>query len=210
MSDSAVAGGDQLVQVWPGNIRMRESDETPFLVLEETGGDRKLPIAIGPAEAKSIAFAMQQVGVKRPMTHDALKQAIDALGGTVVRIVVAFQPDVNTFTADVVVNMPDGSDRHLDWRVSDAIALAVRCDSPPSVLVPEALLAEPPPSLTVPHWPDRVRVRCSCGAWISAGQQLPEADPAADHLEVDLDCPSCGERRHFRIERPPTPGPAGH
>lgn len=72
MSDSAVAGGGQLVQVWPGNIRMRESDETPFLVLEESGGDRKLPIAIGPAEATSIAFAMQQVGVKRPMTHDAL------------------------------------------------------------------------------------------------------------------------------------------
>ncbi|HSH59581.1 MAG TPA: bifunctional nuclease domain-containing protein, partial [Acidimicrobiales bacterium] len=185
-------------------IKMRGADTLPLRLRHRLGtspGETRGQRTAGPCGDPEMALKVSKSG---------LKQAIDALGGTVVRIVVAFQPDVNTFTADVVVNMPDGSDRHLDWRVSDAIALAVRCDSPPSVLVPEALLAEPPPSLTVPHWPDRVRVRCSCGAWISAGQQLPEADPAADHLEADLDCPSCGERRHFRIERPPTPGPAGH
>ena len=127
MNDSLGDPADQLVPVWPGNVRTSKPDDTPFLVLEEVDGDRMLPIAIGAVEATAIAFAMQHVTVKRPMTHDALKQAIDALGGTVDCIVVGFQPDANTFTADVVVDMPDGSDRHLDWRVSDAVAVAVRC-----------------------------------------------------------------------------------
>ncbi|MGH9226915.1 MAG: bifunctional nuclease family protein [Acidimicrobiales bacterium] len=203
MDDRAVDDADQLVQVRPRGVAAGGPDEAPFLVLEETGGDRRLPIAIGNVEANAIAFAMQHIGMKRPMTHDALKQAIDALGGTVVRIVIGFEPDSNTFTADVVVGMPDGSDRHLDWRVSDAVALAVRYETAPLILVPEAVLSAPPPGLMGPAWPQRVRVQCPCGAWISAGEQLVQADPTADYLEADLDCRSCGERRHVRIKRPP-------
>lgn len=116
-----------------------------FLEMKEVGGDRRLPVFIGPQEASAIAFTMQGRSSPRPMTHDALKQVVDAVGGQVVRIVVGHRPETSTYTADVTIAVDGGEERRFDWRVSDAVALAVRCAPPPVILVPAALL-DPPPS----------------------------------------------------------------
>ena len=199
-----------LVEVRAAGIRTDAASDAPFLVLEDKGEDRRLLIGIGAAEATAIAFALQDVTVKRPMTHDALKQTVDALGARVVRVVVGFQPETNTFTADVVLAMAGGEERHLDWRVSDSVALVVRCDPPPPILVPEPRLAEPPGSLAFgsPPWTGGVRVRCACGAWIPVSEEVVTAAAAsnAEHIETDVECPSCGRQRHVRIERPPSSG----
>ena len=81
---------------------------------------------------------------ERLETHDALTQVVDALGGQVVRIVVGHRAETSTYTADVTVALAGGGERRFDWRVSDAVALAVRCDPPPVILVPAALLDPPP------------------------------------------------------------------
>ena len=141
MEQSAQPAEDDLVEVRVSGVRAAATD-TPFLVLEDGRLGRELPIAIEPAEGNAIAFALQAVAMRRPMTHDALKQAVDALGGRLVRVVVGFQPDEHTFTADVVLLTDDGRERHLDWRVSDSVALAVRCDPVPPILVAEALFAD--------------------------------------------------------------------
>ena len=78
------------------------------------------------------------------MTHDALKEVVDALGGQVVRIVRGHRPETSTYTADVTIALAGGEDRRFDWRVSDAVALAVRCDPPPVILGPASLLHPPP------------------------------------------------------------------
>lgn len=116
-----------------------------FLDLRERGGDRRLPVFIGPPEAGTIAFALQGRVARRPMTHDALKQTLDALGGRLGRIVISHSPETSTFSADVVVEVA-GAEVHLDWRVSDAVALAVRCDPRPPILAPVSLLGPPPAS----------------------------------------------------------------
>ncbi len=210
MGDEGSPQAHDLVEVRAAGIRTDRASETPFLVLEDTKADRELLIAIGPSEATAIAFAQQQVAVKRPMTHDALKQTVDALGAQLVRVVVDHQPETSTFTADVVLAVNNGDELHLDWRVSDSVALAVRCNPAPPILVPERLLAEPPGSVAAgsPPWLGGVRVRCVCSAWIPVPENvLAEATASeAELIEADVECPSCRQQRHVRIERPPGPG----
>jgi len=185
---------DRLVEVTVVGVPTNARGE-PNLVL--TDGTRRLPIFIGPDEARAIAYALQQVEPPRPLTHDALKQTVDALHARLVRIVVAFEPNGRTFDADVVLAMADGSEQHLDWRVSDSVALAVRYDPRPPIFVAESLLAKPP------H-PVGAQVRCACGEWI-----LLDEDVLSDRVgpfSVDVECLSCGLKRQVQIvsPRPPT------
>lgn len=164
-------------------------DPAPFVLLRERGGDRRVAVFIGRPEAMAMAFALQGQPTRRPMTHDALKQAVDALGGRVDHIVVGHEPGSSTYTADVAIVLPDGTERHLDWRPSDSIALALRCEPRPAVRVPVDLIGPLPvgrPSASA--FPCR-----SCGAAIP----FVEADltPLADAPGLALlaaDCPSCG------------------
>ena len=50
------------------------------LVLKETDGARRMPIIIGVPEAQAIANELEGVHAQRPMTHDLLKNVIEALG----------------------------------------------------------------------------------------------------------------------------------
>jgi uncharacterized protein len=202
MPETQKSEQEDLVEVRATGIRVPAGGDAPFLVLMDEE-DRELLIAIGPAEATSIAFALQAVEVKRPMTHDALKQTVDALGAEVLRVVVGFLADSNTFTADVVLGTP-GGERHLDWRLSDSVALVVRYQPPPPILVPRRLVATPPAPLVQP-WPTGARVRCSSGHWMPVEEfTVVEAGTSgADLIEADLVCPSCQERRHVTLQAPP-------
>ena len=193
------ADDEALVEVDVAGITTDEATNTPRLDLADTVGGRRLAIFIGPAEATAIASALQQVAHSRPMTHDALKEIVDALGGRVVRIVIGFQPEASTFTADVVLSLPGGDERHLDWRVSDSVALAVRCLPRPPILVPTSMLDAPPASVI-----KGIQVRCVCGHRIVIDADMLESPTAVGGLaEADVECPACGIRRHLRIQVPP-------
>ncbi|MHB1533295.1 MAG: bifunctional nuclease family protein [Acidimicrobiales bacterium] len=192
---------DDLVEVTVLGVRQDTDTKSHILVLEDPGC-RRLPIFIGAPEAMAIATALQQVATERPLTHDALKQTVDALGARLSRIVIDRKPESTTFTAEVVLAMADGEERHLDWRVSDAVALAVRSIPRPALLVPEALLAAP----SAPNAdPRRVRVPCPCGASILVDDiDLADDATGGDYLvDADIVCKSCGTRRHVRIEKLP-------
>ena len=190
--------GPDLVEVVVASVNMQEPSRT-FVELAEIGGDRRLPVFIGPAEASAIAFALRGQATLRPMTHDALKQAVDAIGGELRRIVVDHLPETSTFTADVVVALPDGSERRFDWRVSDAVAVAVRSEPRPPILVPARLLA-PPGSYGAAGF---VLPCPGCNTSI----QIVDADlrrsPETQGFAVaEVTCPSCGEPRVFRLKPP--------
>lgn len=106
------------------------------LVLGEVNGNRRLPIIIGAFEAQAIALELEKIQPPRPMTHDLLRDALEAVGAEVVDIVIDELRD-GTFFAKIRF-VHDGEDGQLDSRPSDAIALAVRVDAPvyvsPSVL----------------------------------------------------------------------------
>lgn len=136
--------GNLLIAVTPARVTIDGTTEGCFLELAEAAGARRLEILVGRPEAAAIALGLQQVPWSRPLTHDAFKDLLDALHARLRRIVVGFDQPENTFTADVELALADGGERHVDWRVSDAVALAVRCHPAPDILVPDSLLADPP------------------------------------------------------------------
>ena len=106
-------------------VRVEMPTNAPIVLLRETGGDhRTLPIFIGGPEATAIAFALENVDVPRPMTHDLLKDVIDDLGVRLDKVVVTELRE-STFYAELHLIGPKGTSV-VSSRPSDAVALAVR------------------------------------------------------------------------------------
>src|SRR4051812_50066342 len=72
----------------------------PIVLLRERGGDRYLPIWIGAPEATAIAHPQQGVVPPRPLTHDLLRNVIEALGRRLVGVRIAAIRD-NAFHAEL-------------------------------------------------------------------------------------------------------------
>lgn len=98
------------------------------ILLKEVDGNRRLPIIIGAFEAQAIALEIEGIKPPRPLTHDLLKQLTDSLGATVLEIIIDELRD-NTFFAKIILEV-SGFTQEIDARPSDAIALAVRAQSP--------------------------------------------------------------------------------
>lgn len=118
-----------MVEMHLSAVRVEIPSNNPLLLLQETTGARRtLPIYIGPAEAQAIAFAQQGVETPRPMTHDLMKNLLEELGARVECIVITELRE-RTFYAEL--RIITGNQRHtVSARPSDAVALAVRLDSP--------------------------------------------------------------------------------
>ena len=108
------------------------------LVLGEVNGNRRLPIIIGAFEAQAIALELEKIQPPRPMTHDLIRNLFDALGAEVTDIVIDDLRE-GTFFAKVRY-VYDDDEAQLDARPSDAVALAVRTDSP--IFVASSVLDE--------------------------------------------------------------------
>lgn len=109
-------------------IRVSLMNQQRVVILRVKDTDKYLPIWIGPSEADAIALKLQNVTVPRPLTHDLLSEVITSLNAQVDRIVVSDLTD-DTFFAKIVLQV-NGSMMEVDSRPSDALALAVRTDSP--------------------------------------------------------------------------------
>lgn len=129
-------------------VRVEVPTNQPIVLLREREGDRYLPIWIGAAEATAIAYAQQGVVPPRPLTHDLLKNVIEALGHEVTQIHIVELKD-KVFYAVLVV---DGT-HEISARPSDAIALALRTST--EILVAESVLEEAGVALT-PNEDDEV------------------------------------------------------
>ena len=91
------------------NVRMelnrviiQETSQEQFIFLKERDGDRSFPIVIGMGEALAIDFGLKGHAFPRPMTHDLVHNVIDALGGTLKKIVIHDLQD-HTFLATLTV-----------------------------------------------------------------------------------------------------------
>ncbi len=98
------------------------------ILLKEINGVRRLPIIIGAFEAQAIALEIEGIKPPRPLTHDLIKHVIDNLGATVVEVIVDELRE-NTFYAKIILEV-SALTNEIDSRPSDAIALAVRTQSP--------------------------------------------------------------------------------
>jgi bifunctional DNase/RNase len=119
-------------------VRLELPANAPVVLLREQVGERVLPIYIGPEEAKAIALSLEGVVTPRPMTHDLLRDTLEALGAALNRITVTDLKD-RTFYAELELRI-DGRTVRVSSRPSDAIALAVRVSAP--IYAAEAVLDE--------------------------------------------------------------------
>ena len=102
--------------------------QMPVVVLRIPDRDKVFPFWVGVFEANGIATELEGISAPRPMTHDLLKNTIQAMGGTVTRVAITDLRN-GTFFAGVFIHL-NGEELVIDARPSDAFSLALRCHAP--------------------------------------------------------------------------------
>jgi bifunctional DNase/RNase len=126
-----------MVEMHLAAVRVELPTNTPVVLLQETEGARRtLPIFIGPFEASAIAEALQGVQRPRPMTHDLMRDLLNAAGLVVERVVITDLRE-GTFYAEIQLRQGDRT-LSVSSRPSDAMALAARTGTP--IYADDALL----------------------------------------------------------------------
>ena len=113
-----------MIKVRVQSLGLDQNTKSPVVILQEDGGERVLPIWIGPAEASAIAMELAGMKFARPLTHDLFPQLIRGLGATVTRVLITRVED-NTYFAELVIQRGEELFT-LDARPSDSIAIALR------------------------------------------------------------------------------------
>ncbi len=117
-----------MLEVVIDSIRVGLMSQQRVVILREADADRYLAIWIDPYMAEQITFALQEVEVARPMTHDLIREMLKSLDARVIRVeVLSLKGDV--FYGNIVVEM-NGRTVDIDSRPSDALAVAVRTHVP--------------------------------------------------------------------------------
>lgn len=117
-----------MLEVVIDSIRVGLMSQQRVVILREADADRYLAIWIDPYMAEQITFALQEVEVARPMTHDLVREMLKSLDARVIRVeVLSLKGDV--FYGNIVVEM-NGRTVDIDSRPSDALAIAVRTHVP--------------------------------------------------------------------------------
>src|SRR5262245_60186331 len=98
------------------------------VVLGEVNGLRRLPIVIGGFEAHAIAVALEKMQPSRPLTHDLMKNFMNAFAIDLHEIIISDLQE-GIFYSKLVCSTENDT-VEIDSRTSDAIALAVRFGCP--------------------------------------------------------------------------------
>ena len=100
----------------------------PIVILKDPKTDSVLPIWVGIFEANAIALQIESISTPRPMTHDLVRTILETLHAKVEKVVITELKE-STFYALIHVQCGDVT-LHVDSRPSDAIAIALRTESP--------------------------------------------------------------------------------
>lgn len=118
-----------MVEVELAAVKVDLRSNAPVLLLQEVAApNRTLPIFIGSPEASSIEYAARGIATPRPLTHDLLRDVIDALGGKIERVVITELRD-GTYYAEMEM-VRERVPFVVSCRPSDAVAIALRVGSP--------------------------------------------------------------------------------
>jgi len=116
------------IEMFVGGLVLDPNTQAPVVVLKDEAGEIHLPIWIGVAEATSIASAIKELNMARPLTHDLMSNIFEELDVRVQRVVITELKD-STYFAELVLSYGDKA-LIFDSRPSDAIAIALRSAAP--------------------------------------------------------------------------------
>ncbi len=117
-----------LIEMKVAGITLDPLTKMPIIILKDIAEKNVLPIWIGLAEASAIATQLEHIDLARPMTHDLIRNILDELDAYLENVKVIDLKD-NTFYATLSLKIGNRS-LNVDSRPSDAIALALRTESP--------------------------------------------------------------------------------
>ena len=117
-----------MIEVNINGVFLTQSQSSGIL-LKERDGNRTLPIIIGEYEAQSIALGLENIKPPRPITHDLACNILETCDITLESILITELKD-NTFYAIIKMRNQKSESLEVDSRPSDAIALAVRNNTP--------------------------------------------------------------------------------
>ncbi len=127
-----------MIEVKIKAVGMDINSMSPVVILSDLEEKNFLPIWIGLPEAQSIAMQIQQTPPPRPFTHDLMVNILNELNISIKSVSIVDLKD-GVYYATITLAL-DGKIHMIDSRPSDAIALAVRTDTP--IYVDEKVAAE--------------------------------------------------------------------
>ncbi len=117
-----------IIAVRVEKVTLDTSTNRFVVILRDDINKRWLPIVVGSSEAQAIALQLENIDPPRPLTHDLMKNLLDTVGSKVSRIIVN---DLRENTYYAMINLSNnGSNKEVDARPSDAIALSLRMQAP--------------------------------------------------------------------------------
>ncbi len=117
-----------MIEMKVAGIALDASNRSPIVLLKDGSDRRALPIYIGQEQARAIMGAMENQKPPRPLTHDLIVNMLEAWNMTLDRVIIhTLQKD--TFYAALILQQGDIK-KEIDARPSDAIAIALRTNTP--------------------------------------------------------------------------------
>ena len=127
-----------MIEMKVAGIALDAASHNPIILLKDSSERRALPIFIGQDQAKAIISALEKHNPPRPLTHDLIANILNTWDLQLDKIIIHSLKD-DTFYAILCLNL-GGVKKEIDCRPSDAIAIALRTDSP--IWVMEEVVAD--------------------------------------------------------------------
>lgn len=127
-----------MIEMKVAGIALDAVTRSPIVLLKDGTERRALPIYIGQDQARAIMGALENQKPPRPLTHDLIVNFFEIWDIQLERIIIHSLQD-NTFYAVLCVNQGE-TKKEIDCRPSDAIAIALRTNSP--IWVMEEVVAD--------------------------------------------------------------------
>ena len=118
----------EMIQVQVEKISFYPPSKGYAILLKDAIGERFLPVIVGSFEAQSIALALEDVQMPRPMTHDLFCTFLEDLSVEVSEVVISELLEGTFYSKISLVGQMGTTD--IDARPSDAIAIALRVGAP--------------------------------------------------------------------------------
>jgi hypothetical protein len=117
-----------MIEMKVAGIALEAATRSPIVLLRDTVDRRALPIWISQEQARSILGALEGQTPPRPLTHDLMATLLQEWGVELERVIIHALQD-NTFFATLRLKQGE-TVKDIDARPSDAIALALRTNTP--------------------------------------------------------------------------------
>jgi bifunctional DNase/RNase len=127
-----------MIEMTVAGIALDAITRSPIILLKDASDRRALPIYIGQEQARAIMSALESQKPPRPLTHDLMANIFEAWNLTLEKVVIhSLQKD--TFYAALILRQGEVK-KEIDARPSDAIAIALRTNTP--IWVMEEVVAD--------------------------------------------------------------------